>query len=62
MGELLFKFFFGHAMRLARSQFPDQGLIPGHRSESPNHWTAREEQYRYLLYRAVIIHAKHLEQ
>ena len=27
-------FFFGHTMRLAGSQFPDQGLNPGHGSES----------------------------
>ena len=28
-------FFFGHVMCLAGSQFPDQGLNPSHRSESP---------------------------
>ena len=27
--------FFGHAARLAGSQFPDWGLNPGHGSESP---------------------------
>lgn len=32
--SLLF-FFFGHASRLAGSQFPDLGLNPGHGSESP---------------------------
>ena len=30
----LFLVFFGHAMQLARSQFLDQGLSPGHGSES----------------------------
>ena len=29
-----FFFFFGDATRLAGSQFPDQGLNPGHSSES----------------------------
>ena len=27
--------FFGHTVQLAGSQFPDQGLNPGHSSESP---------------------------
>ena len=45
--DLAFFFFFsfGHAARLVRSQFPDQGSNPGPPAMEaccPNHWTTRE--------------------
>ena len=33
-GGFFIDFFFGRAARLAESQFPEQGLNPGHSSES----------------------------
>ena len=40
-----FVLFFGHAVGLAGSQFPNQGselMHPAVEAQNPNHWTARE--------------------
>ena len=42
-GIYILRFFFlAMPLWLVKSQLPDQGLNPGHDSETANHWTNRE--------------------